>query len=261
MRKLKMSVLVLFFSFHVFSQKINNKGLVVEYKVFYNTEHPVVRNAKLVIKNDFNESIFLIEPFHNKKKNAEFKGEQKIEYTVGENILLFNYFNDAKQELLSKEQILFNTYIIKEEIPEMNWVLENEEKQIGNKFLKKATTIFRGRKYSAWYCPDYPLKFGPWKFNGLPGIIFEIFDETNRYHWELTSIKSNKDFLDFFNLIQKSKKGDTISIRKYSEIRYNLDLSSRIISKMPRDIKIISSKTERPSRNGIEILFEWEEKN
>ena len=35
-----------------------------------------------------------------------------------------------------------------------------------------ATCEFRGRKWQAWYS-DIPYSLGPWKLNGLPGLILE----------------------------------------------------------------------------------------
>ncbi len=46
----------------------------------------------------------------------------------------------------------------------------------GGLHCQKATTHFKGRDYTAWFCPDLPLHVGPWKLNGLPGVIVQAYD-------------------------------------------------------------------------------------
>lgn len=41
---------------------------------------------------------------------------------------------------------------------------------------RKATCTFRGRKWTAWYAPELPYEYGPWKLNGLPGLILCAYE-------------------------------------------------------------------------------------
>ena len=249
---------MIFLSCTVLAQDNRNPDFMAEYDIFYNTESPLVKKGTLIIKGNSQESLFIVESGNSEKNGAELIAEKKIAYRVGAKTTFFNYFNNLNQELLSKKQIVYHTYLIKEKIPQMHWVLGDEEKKVGANVLKKATTVFRGRTFIAWYSLDYPIKFGPWKFNGLPGLIFEIYDETDRYRWQLKNISQN-NYLDYFEILKNTKGLDTISMKEYADLRYNKDFASRIKSKMPRDVNVISVRTTRPPRNGIEILFEWEE--
>lgn len=59
----------------------------------------------------------------------------------------------------------------------MKWALGNKTKTINKFICHDAYTFFRGRRYTAWYAPDFPIADGPWKFAGLPGLIVQVYDE------------------------------------------------------------------------------------
>jgi hypothetical protein len=53
----------------------------------------------------------------------------------------------------------------------------------------EATLNFAGRAYTAWFTPDLPASFGPYKFHGLPGLILEIYDSKKHHHYTASSIE------------------------------------------------------------------------
>jgi hypothetical protein len=58
-----------------------------------------------------------------------------------------------------------------------------------NQICQKATCIFRGRNYEAWFAQGINVSEGPWKFNGLPGLILKITDSKQDYSFEAISIE------------------------------------------------------------------------
>lgn len=50
---------------------------------------------------------------------------------------------------------------------------------------------YAGRNWTAWYTEDIPIQFGSYKFNGLPGLILEIYDDKEHYHFTENSINQN----------------------------------------------------------------------
>lgn len=68
-----------------------------------------------------------------------------------------------------------------EEMDQFEWEILPETKKIKNYQVQKATTSFSGRDYIAWFSPEIPIAEGPYKFNGLPGLILEIAD--TKEHW------------------------------------------------------------------------------
>lgn len=70
-----------------------------------------------------------------------------------------------------------------------NWKIENEKQKIGEYNAQKATTDFGGRKWTAWFTTDLPFQDGPYKFNGLPGLIVKIEDSEKNYSWVIQGNK------------------------------------------------------------------------
>lgn len=92
-----------------------------------------------------------------------------------------NQKNLKKNQLISYESIYGEKkfYLIKEDLPEFDWNIENETKEILGYQVQRATTHFRGREYEVWFAPAINLQDGPWKFYGLPGLILEAKSTDN----------------------------------------------------------------------------------
>lgn len=79
-------------------------------------------------------------------------------------------------KFVRKEPLLVNTYIINDAMPVIDWHISNDTASFGELHCQRATCHFKGRDYTAWFCPDLPVHVGPWKLNGLPGVIVEAYD-------------------------------------------------------------------------------------
>lgn len=69
---------------------------------------------------------------------------------------------------------VFPPYVVNDNWVDMQWDLLGGSKRIAGFTAKKATTTFRGTKYTAWYTESIALPYGPMKLFGLPGIILEL---------------------------------------------------------------------------------------
>jgi len=96
------------------------------------------------------------------------------------------YFWD---KTVSRKALVYDT-------PVFNWINTPDTKVILGYTCKAATTFFRGRKYIAYYSPDLPHDFGPWKFRGLEGLILEVSTDDNTYSYIATKIDQSTKQLD-----------------------------------------------------------------
>lgn len=79
-----------------------------------------------------------------------------------------------------------------EDIPDLKWKISSETKTVMGYDCQRATVTFRGRDYEAWFTADIPLSYGPWKFQGLPGLILEVADSKNEFHFTANGISQVK---------------------------------------------------------------------
>ena len=84
----------------------------------------------------------------------------------------------------------FTQYHYTEPWPLMQWTLESEKQTICGYQCQRATCHWRGRDYVAWFTSAIPMKSGPWKFGGLPGLIMKIYDTKHLYTWEAVSVEN-----------------------------------------------------------------------
>lgn len=99
----------------------------------------------------------------------------------------------AKNKLKLTDDIAMDSYMYEETIPDFNWQLATDTKEILGYSCRKAVCDFRGRQYTAWFTDEIPVMNGPWKFHGLPGLIMEVEDAENHYKFEIVGIKEVKN--------------------------------------------------------------------
>ena len=99
------------------------------------------------------------------------------------------------------------------------WTLEEDTASFLGHSCQKATCRWRGRDYVAWFAPDIPIRRGPWKFGGLPGLIMKIHDVDSLYVFEAVAIEKGN-----FPIYQYPKEEFMKSTRTHTwklQIAYN----------------------------------------
>ena len=78
----------------------------------------------------------------------------------------------------------------------IKWKISSEKEKIGEWNAQKAEADFAGRHWTAWFSTEIPIQDGPYKFQGLPGLIVKIEDKTGSHKMELKGIRNIKGNLD-----------------------------------------------------------------
>lgn len=71
-----------------------------------------------------------------------------------------------------------------------DWTLQGDTASFLGHQCQKAICHWRGRDYIAWFAPDIPIRRGPWKFGGLPGLIMKVHDVDSLYVFEAVAIEN-----------------------------------------------------------------------
>lgn len=135
---------------------------------------------------------------------------------------------------------------VKEVAVVQNWKIEKDSKKIGKFECKKATSNFRGRNYIAWFTTEVPLPFGPWKLNGLPGLILEAYDTNKNVYWYFKSVEypsTTKENIKYIVLPKKLKWLTYIEFKGIQKTEIErVEDKNKIMSKQYSNISFESPK-------------------
>jgi GLPGLI family protein len=144
------------------------------------------------------------------------------------------YYKDIREKrFVNQTEIQGKRFLVKDKLPEINWELSSETKNIGTYTCYKATyskevenknvTFKNGESVeeikketiliTAWYTTQVPVSNGPDNYQGLPGLILEVNDgKTTIVCTEIILNPSQKI------KIEEPKKGKVVSQKKFTKI-------------------------------------------
>ncbi len=103
------------------------------------------------------------------------------------------YKNYPAGRLTHTEKICQDWFRYDEDMPKLEWELTDSVTNVLGYECQSARCKFRGREWTVFYTEDIPLTDGPWKLQGLPGLIMKASDENGHYTFECIGIKSKAD--------------------------------------------------------------------
>jgi len=176
------------------------------------------------IKHDSVANILKQEYLKGNKSFVSFKGAPISQFTfyieknLGGNLQVKTYDTVGKYNFLYVEP------------DKLRWSLENETKIIDGFLCQKATVTAFGRKFIAWFSKEIPINDGPFKFNGLPGLILEVYDAKMHYHFQM--IKHTPHESVFLSEIPELKLSKIKEIDKQSFFTAKKEYFDNIIGRM-----------------------------
>jgi GLPGLI family protein len=213
----------------------------INYTYSKNFSVPYSENYKMTFNDSISFSIE-VDIKSSKDKNISSASKEGLSNTsiVGRNNITPKYYFKNQKDFYFKDNYYDEVLIVKENQQIWDWKLDDEVKQIGTFLCNKATTNYRGRTYTAWYTKLIPLPYGPWKLNGLPGLILEAYDDDGVFQIFATkiNIKNNSSIeIDF----DRSELNDAMSIDDYKKKKVELIKAdfAKLSSKLPKGAQAI----------------------
>lgn len=197
---------------------LHSQNIVVDYVVRENRNNAITSietNYILVVKG--NESNFF-NPQPDKgqfiqNQNASEVKNQNGSYvkfddnTFGEVRNDFFYKNYLKDSIIFNEKMVNKPVIVKEQISLFKWeILPKSDTIILGYKCQLAKVAFRGRNYKAYFAPALNPFGGPWKFDGLPGLILFVRSIDNYFIIAPTKITRNEKNSVIVNPFNNSKE-------------------------------------------------------
>lgn len=171
------------------------------------------------------------------------------------------YFEKDSTSYFLKTQVNGLVFNFKDDVPEIKWKLLNETKKINEFDVKKAITTLFGRNWIAWYANEIPVSYGPYKFHGLPGLILELNDENNHFHFEAISVvkdTTNYPIYEKYNEVNSKRSEFERAIQSYKQnpAKINMRTGDDII----KDAEVLGKRKEKlkTKNNSIEKGFQFD---
>ncbi|NDV82649.1 GLPGLI family protein [Bacteroides sp. 51] len=102
------------------------------------------------------------------------------------------YKNYPAGKVTFQDQLVMNRFICEEDNEIPKWQIHPDTATILSYTCRKATCHFKGRDYEAWFTMEIPRSEGPWKLNGLPGLILKAQDSREHYTFVCTGITQSR---------------------------------------------------------------------
>lgn len=223
----------IFFFLLFFNLSISQNNYQVKYKMTTLFDGLKNYDAKLTFSEQ--KSCFEYKLFDNDTTTTEREdenGHKTINFPNKNQQSIFINFKDKK---ITELKSLKSAYLVEDTLSFPQWNITDEIKNLNNYQCQKATTFFKGREYEVWYAIEYPTIFGPWKLNGLPGLIILAQDKKSEVFFEAIEIqKTDENTCQIDNSIKKISKNDFDVLIKNRQ----KDLEERLKSMGDRNLKL-----------------------
>lgn len=153
-------------------------------------------------------------------------------------------FRDYKQNVCIVHQSYdITSWELTEEIEKPEWEIGDSIINILGYECIKATTVFRGRTWTAFFSPEIPIPDGPWKLCGLPGMILKAYDKKNEYCYEAIALNTKElgdvEFYNYYDRLKIKDRKQGLRDRKKS---MSQDMRSKVNAITGLNLDVTSAK-------------------
>lgn len=187
MKKIKYLLCLLLCNINLFSQNYN-----IEYN--YEDINTNCKSNLYIISNK--ESLYRI---NDEREGGVKKNEETDNMEIVYNDKISKIFYSTNEKSIVRLPLYKSEIIYSDLNSKLKYKLTGKQKKILKYQCQEAKFDLNGRKYTVWFTPEVEINFGPLKINGLPGLILELTEETNKVKITLNSFKKIINLIEFKN--------------------------------------------------------------
>lgn len=204
---------ILFGNSYLFGQENqSNQGKAVYLvSLNYKSGVPRIYDGELVFDEHSSVFVYDKDTYEGEVRDEKFDGERSVKViskgrsTDDIGLVIFSDFTNDKT--VERNFVQGRPFIVLDTLRTIDWTLLNDTKEIDGIKCQKATATVYGRDYEVWFSNTIPLPYGPWKLQGLPGLILEARSTDGEINFELKEI--HPALIDRNEILPPSK-GETI---------------------------------------------------
>ncbi len=146
-----------------------------------------------------------------------------------------------------------------EPLAEMQWTMvEDSTANVLGYECMMAECDYHGRHWKAWFAPEIPMSFGPWKLHGLPGLILKA-EANGGFSFLATGLEHTGRVMSPMYLKEDYSKVDRKKALENAE--YYVNNAESIMNAQGQNVKVYSlddngNKIETPKYDGLKHSIE-----
>lgn len=146
-----------------------------------------------------------------------------------------------------------------EPLSEMKWnIVEDSTLTVLGYECVMAESDYHGRRWRAWFAPEIPMSFGPWKLHGLPGLILKA-ESDGGFSFSASGIEHTDREITPMYFVKDYAEVDRKKALENAE--HYLNNAESIMNAQGQNVKIYTldengNKVEVPKYDGLKLSYE-----
>ncbi|RYE36673.1 MAG: GLPGLI family protein [Sphingobacteriaceae bacterium] len=229
------AVALIYYTFSHIRDTTNRANVYTE-----NMELLLGKNASVYRSTDHRLESEQLKRLIAEQRNAGATGTVSVKLAHKPHDINKPYYQFQAEKKLIRQEKQVNYYLVEEVWPVMNWKITTDTTSFKSLHCQKAITVFKGRSYEAWFCPALPFRSGPWKFNGLPGLILEVSDSRKEVVFKFAGLEDVSKITESPDLTtetnsnaeQLARNDENISLKTIALPKYGIKATQAELSRL-----------------------------
>lgn len=138
-------------------------------------------------------------------------------------------------------------FYYQEPLADILWEIKDSTDVILGYECVLAKCDYHGRHWTAWFTPEIPISDGPWKLNGLPGLILRAAENSGQYEFNAVGIENFEGEIEPVYqkfLYEMVERKDLLKTKRLIDENMGGFISARTGIELPKNMKSLQTYTK-----------------